>query len=280
MLRVRLDSWYDCYVVVNLPGQQDDRSAVLIRGAQNVNRAIDGDVVVVELLPRDQWVRYSQANEEDDNVAMGADRVEQERRADEGARIAATEAAAPEDLTETAADTDEQQVVPLGRVVGVIRRNWRQYAGSLEETGDRVAPDGETTAALFIPVERRLPCVQIQTRQRESLSRMRFLVSIDSWPANSKYPLGHYVSTLGEAGDKEVETKVLLHEYKIPFEAFSAKVMACLPEEDYEINMDDAAGRRDLRHLPVVSIDPPGCKDIDDALHCIELPDGNLEIGA
>jgi exosome complex exonuclease DIS3/RRP44 len=109
---------------------------------------------------------------------------------------------------------------------------------------------------------------------------MRFLVSIDSWPANSKYPLGHYVSTLGEAGDKEVETKVLLHEYKIPFEAFSAKVMACLPDEDYEINMDDAVGRRDLRHLPVVSIDPPGCKDIDDALHCIELPDGNLEIGA
>ena len=28
-----------------------------------------------------------------------------------------------------------------------------------------------------------------------------------------------------------------------------------------------------------MSIDPPGCKDIDDALHCIELENGNLEIG-
>ena len=35
----------------------------------------------------------------------------------------------------------------------------------------------------------------------------------------------------------------------------------------------------DLRHLPIVSIDPPGCKDIDDALHCIRLPNGNLQIG-
>jgi hypothetical protein len=25
-----------------------------------------------------------------------------------------------------------------------------------------------------------------------------------------------------------------------------------------------------------VSIDPPGCKDIDDALHCIKLPNGNF----
>ena len=26
-------------------------------------------------------------------------------------------------------------------------------------------------------------------------------------------------------------------------------------------------GREDLRHLPVCSVDPPGCRDIDDALH-------------
>lgn len=186
-------------------------------------------MVVVELLPRDQWIQYTQANEEDDTAALNSDHVEQERRADEGAQIASVGAAAPEDLIESTTERAEEQVVPLGRVVGVVRRNWRQYAGSLEETGDRAAPDGETTSGVFIPVERRLPCIQIMTRQRESLSRMRFLVSIDSWPANSKYPLGHYVSTLGPIGDKEVETKVVLHEYRIPFEAFSAKVSENTP---------------------------------------------------
>ena len=27
------------------------------------------------------------------------------------------------------------------------------------------------------------------------------------------------------------------------------------------------------------SVDPPGCKDIDDALHCIILPNGNYQVG-
>ncbi len=35
----------------------------------------------------------------------------------------------------------------------------------------------------------------------------------------------------------------------------------------------------DCRHLDVCSVDPPGCTDIDDALHCRELEDGNLEVG-
>ena len=37
--------------------------------------------------------------------------------------------------------------------------------------------------------------------------------------------------------------------------------------------------REDLRHLPICSVDPPGCKDIDDALHVRPLPNGTLELG-
>lgn len=40
----------------------------------------------------------------------------------------------------------------------------------------------------------------------------------------------------------------------------------------------DMAKREDLRHLTVCSVDPPGCTDIDDALHCRELDNGNLEV--
>ncbi len=35
---------------------------------------------------------------------------------------------------------------------------------------------------------------------------------------------------------------------------------------------------RDLRHLPVLSIDPIGCMDIDDALHAKRLENGNIEV--
>lgn len=40
----------------------------------------------------------------------------------------------------------------------------------------------------------------------------------------------------------------------------------------------DMVRREDLRHLTVCSVDPPGCTDIDDALHCRELDNGNLEV--
>ena len=76
-----------------------------------------------------------------------------------------------------------------------------------------------------------------------------------------------------------METEVLLHEHNIPCEPFSTKVLACLPPEDYKIDLSTNPDRKDLRNLPVLSIDPPGCKDIDDALHCIVLENGNWQIG-
>lgn len=36
--------------------------------------------------------------------------------------------------------------------------------------------------------------------------------------------------------------------------------------------------RRDLRDLFICSVDPPGCTDIDDALHCRKLENGHLEV--
>lgn len=39
------------------------------------------------------------------------------------------------------------------------------------------------------------------------------------------------------------------------------------------------AKRVDLRDLTICSVDPPGCTDIDDALHCRLLPNGRIEAG-
>lgn len=41
----------------------------------------------------------------------------------------------------------------------------------------------------------------------------------------------------------------------------------------------DVRERTDLRHIDVCSVDPPGCTDIDDALHCRTLDNGHLEVG-
>eukprot|EP00951_Prasinocladus_malaysianus_P049335 scaffold668598_cov28-Prasinocladus_malaysianus.AAC.1 len=52
---------------------------------------------------------------------------------------------------------------PTGRVVGVLKRNWRQrgYAGSL----DPQSATGGRQSVLFVPVEKKFPRVRIRTRQ-------------------------------------------------------------------------------------------------------------------
>lgn len=57
-----------------------------------------------------------------------------------------------------------------------------------------------------------IPWVRIQTRQRKALSNKRILVALDSWPAWCRYPLGHYVKTVGEKGVKATETEVVAHQ--------------------------------------------------------------------
>ncbi|CAN0508354.1 unnamed protein product, partial [Scytosiphon promiscuus] len=46
----------------------------------------------------------------------------------------------------------------------------------------------------------------------------------------------------------------------------------------WRVQESDVAGRRDLRRERAMSVDPPGCQDIDDAMHVTRKPDGKLEV--
>lgn len=75
-----------------------------------------------------------------------------------------------------------------------------------------------SSRALFAPDARQIPAVRIQTKQSAALQGMRIVVVIDSWPADSKNPLGHFVRLLGPIGDPEVETEVVLIEHEVPYQ--------------------------------------------------------------
>uniref|UniRef100_A0A8C7M575 Protein DIS3 homolog n=1 Tax=Oncorhynchus mykiss TaxID=8022 RepID=A0A8C7M575_ONCMY len=159
-------------------------------------------------------------------------------------------------------------------VVGIIKRNWRPFCGMLF-----LSQIKEATRHLFTPADRRIPRIRIETRQAATLAGQRIMVAIDGWPKHSRYPNGHFVRSLGSAGDKETETEVLLLEHDVPHQDFSQAVLSFLPKMPWNITEEDMAVREDLRNLTVCSVDPPGCTDIDDALHCRDLPNGNQEVG-
>lgn len=232
---------------------------VFVQGLQNLNRAVHEDIVAIEILPESEWVCPS-------GVVMKDAEDEAVKEEDEDKEIEKEEGKAP--------SVQKSLLEPTGRVVGIIKRNWRPYCGTILPLSSMSG-----TRHTFIPTERRIPRVRLVTRQATNLLGKRIVVSIDAWPRSSRFPCGHFVRELGEIGDKETENEVLLLEHDVPHQSFSQAVLADLPQMPWNITDEERNIREDLRYLDVCSVDPPGCTDIDDALHCRELDNGNLEVG-
>ncbi|KAM8705694.1 hypothetical protein ACLKA7_010057 [Drosophila subpalustris] len=234
---------------------------ILIQGRESLNRAVDGDLVAVELLPESEWSAPSEIVLEEKNVyaddVPSEDRVEQEK-----------------EMLQQVQTASVAERTPTGRIVGIVRRKWRQYCGILQPSLIE-----DTTRHIFVPADRKIPRIRIETRQADKLKNQRIIVTIDSWPRNSRYPHGHFVRSLGPLGNMATENEVILLEHDVPHCKFSEEVLSFLPKMPWAITPEDYAKRVDLRDLYICSVDPPGCTDIDDALHCRELPNGNLEVG-
>lgn len=274
-------------------GSESVGEDILIRGRVAMNRAMEGDVVAVELLSEDQWQapssRIVQPGHDVEDDVNGDDMARmKEGDGDEvddvqGAHIAQVDPGEHYGGVDPSLGSSGSEKRPTGRVIGIIRRNWRTrgYCGSLHPPRSGGAYPSGTASVLFCPVERRYPMIRLQTRQANILADKRIVVVIDAWEADSAYPQGHYVRTLGDIGDKDVETEVVLVENDINTAPFTPAVHACVPPLPWKLSDTDVADptRADLRHLLVCSVDPPGCKDIDDALHVRRLENGNLEVG-
>ncbi|GMI15142.1 hypothetical protein TrLO_g12227 [Triparma laevis f. longispina] len=228
---------------------------VTVEGWREGNRAVDGDLVLIEVTGKEE----TKINE-----------VEKQPEKD-GVKI---------DVT---SGVTEEESSFKGKIISIVtRRSFGiEICGSIHTPSEddiyanQVAELAEDGVVVFYPVDERYPPILIPSNKE--LENKRLNVILTSWPDNSRLPLGRFIRVLGDTGDRDVETEVLLHQHDIPTKEFSEEVLRCLPEEGYEIKMDK--NRLDLRDLPILSIDPPGCKDIDDALHSKVLPNGNWSVG-
>ena len=259
--------------------------SLLILGRENSNRAVSGDVVVIEILPKIQWKAPSakiieeESLNKDENAEVEGDdseRVitEQERKA------------LQEEVKNSHGKSQEGRSQPTAKVVGIIKRNWRQYVGHVDRASSSATRQERRQQVVFlVPMDKRIPKIRLRTRQAGELLGKRVLVSIDSWEQDSRYPVGHFVRDLGNLESKGAETEALLLEYDVQYRPFPKAVLDCLPAEGHDwrvpASLDDPGwkGRTDLRDLLICSIDPVGCQDIDDALHARQLPNGNYEVG-
>lgn len=111
-LRVNRYNPFEAYV-----GSESIGDEIIIFGRGNMNRAFDGDVVAVELLPQDQWHTEKslsiaeEDDEEDDSIHLAPN------SADDAPRI--TNLPQGSSINSNIAPSR-----PSGRVVGIIKRNW------------------------------------------------------------------------------------------------------------------------------------------------------------
>ena len=263
----------------------DDTLDVKIEGRHRMNRAMEGDVVGIEIIEDEDEEEEEEEREkddvnDDDNVVSLAPIVNASDVASVDVASAKAGAEMPPSLTELKA-----------KVVRIVKRNWRDrgYACALdiescadlarkqhENSNENETEDGGGRAkrVLCVPNDRKTPKIRINTRHAHQIASQRIVVVIDAWLASSPYPEGHFVRALGEIGETASETAALLLEADVDDRPFAPAVHKCVPPLPWKVTEEhvEEPNREDLRNLRVCSVDPPGCRDIDDALSAVVVP--------
>ncbi|KAL3272518.1 hypothetical protein HHI36_013994 [Cryptolaemus montrouzieri] len=139
--------------------------------------------------------------------------------------------------------------------------------------------------AAFFPRDKRFPVVHIPSiswpktfkSDPQKSSKNLFVAKITEW-TNIEHAKGLIIENIGISGDLKVENLAILKGCGLDHESFGNEVLKYLPKMD-NLQADWLEGREDLRTECIFSIDPLTARDLDDAVSCKTLPDGNLEIG-
>src|SRR5579863_2844362 len=101
-------------------------------------------------------------------------------------------------------------------------------------------------------------------------------VEITSWPTPFKPPVGRVIEVLGDPDDFGVDVEMMIRKHRLP-RVFPEGV---LEEARAVAHLDpaEAAGRRDFRNLPVVTIDGETARDFDDAVLVRAREGGGFEL--
>ena len=91
------------------------------------------------------------------------------------------------------------------------------------------------------------------------------MVEIIEQPTRHSQPIGRIVEVLGNYADPGMEIEIALRKHDLPFE-FSPDAEEELKDLPLKVKKSEWAGRRDLRELPLVTIDGETARDFDDAV--------------
>jgi ribonuclease R len=159
-----------------------------------------------------------------------------------------------------------------GEVARIVQRAHTEIVGTFQsyESYALVYPDDKRILKeVLIPKE----------KFNGAVTGHKVVVKIVKYPSSRSAALeGEVQEVLGHKDDPGVDILSIIRKHRLP-EAFPPDVLAEAEQVPDTISEEELAGRRDLRHLNIVTIDGEDAKDLDDAVHVRRLPNGNYELG-
>lgn len=163
---------------------------------------------------------------------------------------------------------------PGGRPEGVVREVVTRANNFIVGTYDR-----QKSFGFVVPDDERIVddvYVDLNSTM-DARSGAKVLVEVTEWPTSrGRHPEGRIVQILGYKGDVGLDINCIMAEHKIPF-SFPEAVLKEADAINTKVELED--GRLDLRAVPMVTIDGEDAKDLDDAVSCELLSNGNFMLG-
>ena len=105
----------------------------------------------------------------------------------------------------------------------------------------------------------------------------RVIVEVISWPLDPYDDgVGKITEIIGYEGDKGLDIDLIIAQHNLPHK-FPKEVLDYAHSLPKEIEWEK--GLLDFRNLPLVTIDGPDSKDLDDAVYCEKKENGHYELG-
>jgi protein SSD1 len=310
VLRVNKRNRSDAYVATEVL-----ESDIFISGSKDRNRALDGDVVAVELLdPNEVWSIKREKEDKKkrkEEQSHSTQHLLNNRKPDKAKDDLEVEGSQLK-LIEDEEDNEDAPPALAGHVVAIIERVPNKlFSGTIgllrpssaatkeKQQAERAAREGGDPSAYepvnqqrpkiiwFRPSDKRCPLVAVPADQAptefwdnpKAYEDRLFLCSIKRWPLTSLHPFGTLVEELGVIGNRDALSTAIFKECLSIDETFSESALRCLPPLPWSIPEREISSRRDFRAHRVFSIDPPTAKDLDDAMSVVKLDGGLYEIG-
>ncbi|MDO8756975.1 MAG: RNB domain-containing ribonuclease, partial [Elusimicrobiota bacterium] len=161
----------------------------------------------------------------------------------------------------------------MGEIVEVLTRARSTAIGFLRKAGKywAVLPEGADESQAIV-------VLGFAPGAGEPESGVLVAIKIERWPTPSVVAGGTVTKILGRASEPSVRLSATLASKEID-SVFPAGATSEAEKLGFDPTPEQWAGRKELFHLPIFTIDGADAKDFDDAVSLEEIPGGNWRLG-